>query len=113
MRPEESKRTICGKCMLCDGPIHDGESYATLISYVEDAEGNIKCVEASEAKICEECWYELIERLDEVKTLSRRWQKEGGDLLLETLQEIKEELLKIKAELALIKKRMTEEMREG
>jgi len=68
-----------GKCMLCGKPIPGWESYATLISYDEDAEGNIVCVECSEAKICEECWYELIERLEEVRTISRRWQKVGGD----------------------------------
>ena len=57
------------KCIICGKPIDDWESYATLVSLSETAEGDIILVEWDENYICVECWDKLVKHAEEVKKL--------------------------------------------
>mgnify|MGYP000563042093 CR=1 FL=1 len=57
------------KCIICGKPIDDWESYATLVSLSETAEGDIILVEWDENHICVECWGKLVKHAEEVKKL--------------------------------------------
>jgi len=55
------------RCVICGKPIEDWESYATLVSLSETAEGDIILVEWDENYICVKCWGRLVKHADEVR----------------------------------------------
>ena len=57
------------RCVICGKSIGDWESYATLVSLSETAEGDIILVEEDEDYMCTYCWRKLIKHAEEVRKI--------------------------------------------